>query len=286
MTKTIKYKRKFHCDKSIFYDIKWLNKNGFYTSGCCSGIRSEHPNNERDRMYIEFEDLPHNKKYQIIINARNLGFKIKSKNKNVRIESEKENKLEMFDNLIEELKLNKNSLNLRTMGISNRVYDKINKKMYSVQFYDYDIDKTTRMTQAELNTILKIFPYDLLLYRTKHGLHFISFALLHGLRITKSRAIETSKMLGKQDYWTQARDLTLRVSAKWKTKRFSKTYETISKKPRFSRLLKDPNNYIISEKHLEFYFKYMKLPERIYDKYSNCDKRDYELKIYHYKTRD
>jgi len=243
---SVKYNRKFDCDKSISKGISWLNKHEFYTIGCCSGLEKDH-SNQRDRMYIEFEELPHTKKYQIIITARDLGFMIKSKDKKVRIESEEINKLEMFNGLIEKLRLDRNSLNLRTMGISNRVYDKSNKKMYSIQFYDYDYYNGENISIKAFNQIMEMFPYDLILYRTKHGLHFISFALLHGLRITKARAIETSKILGKQDYWTQARDLTLRISAKWETKRFSKTYKTISKKPKFSRLLKDPNNYRISQ---------------------------------------
>ena len=43
---------------------------------------------------------------------------------------------------------------------------------------------------------------------------------------------------------------------------------------------------IISEKHLEFYFKYMDLPEEIYNLYQDCDLREYKIKIYHYKTGD
>lgn len=282
--KNIKYKRKFTCDKSISKGILWLNKHQFYTSECCSGLENEHI--ESRDMYISFEELSSEKKYLIFIYARQTGFKIKRIGKRIRLESDSEDRLKIFNAFIEYLRINENSLNLRAMGVSNRVYDKENEKIYSIQFYDYDINQTTRMTQAELNTILKIFPYDLLLYRTKQGLHFISFALLHGLRITKSRAIETSKLLGNQDYWTQARDLTLRVSAKWKILRFSKIRETISKKPKFSRLLREPNKYRISEKHLEFYYKYMGLPEDVYNLYHDCDKRDYEIKIYHYKTRD
>jgi len=189
-----------------------------------------------------------------------------------------------------EMRTKKKSLKLRTMGISNWVYDTENKKAYSIQFYDFDVSEDLEGKRDVIKNIVKrilaIFPYDCILYRTKHGIHFISFALLHGLRITKSRAVETSKILGHQDYWTEAKDLTLRISDKWKIKKFSKNRIKVSKKPKFLALIKKPNNYIISEKHLEFYYKFMGLPLWVYNKYNSCDKRDYKIKIYHYKTRD
>jgi len=176
----------------------------------------------------------------------------------------------------------KEKLPLRAMGISNRVYDTKNKKHYSVQFYDFDGDK---LKAKELNRIKEIFPYDLIMYQTKHGFHFISFALLHGLRYTKSKAVETSKELGNQDYWTEAKDLTLRVSPKWKLRKFRKR-KVISCKPRFFIQVKKPNGYIVSNKHVEFYFKYMNLPETIYNEYQECILKDYSIRVYHYKTRD
>lgn len=172
-------------------------------------------------------------------------------------------------------------LPLRTMGISNRSYDRENKKTYSIQFYDFDGIFGIR----DYNLIISIFPYDLLVYKTKHGYHFISFALLHGLNITKARAIALSKFIEDQDYWTEAKDLTLRISPKWKCRRLRKR-KVISCKPTFFTLIKKPEGYIISNKHLEFYFKYMNLPKEIYQQYDDCDKRDYEIRIYHYKTRD
>ena len=175
----------------------------------------------------------------------------------------------------------KKKLPLRAMGISNRVYDRDEKKLYSIQFYDFD----GVFGIEEITLIKAIFPYDLLVYKTKHGYHFISFALLHGLKITKVRALKLTKFLNNQDYWTTAKDLTLRTSPKWKTYRFRKR-KIISCKPKFFTLIKNPKGYIISNKHLEFYFKYMALPKEIYDLYANCDKRDYEIKISHYKTGD
>ena len=134
--------------------------------------------------------------------------------------------------------------------------------------------------------IMKIFPYDCLFYETKHGFHFISFSLLRGTAITKARALHTTKVLEKQDYWCRLKDLTLRIAPKWKVSRFKKYYQIISKKPKFRGIIKEPNKYIISENHLNFYYKYMDLPEWVYEKYLDCDMRNYKIQIVNYKTRD
>ena len=185
-------------------------------------------------------------------------------------------------------------LNLRALGISNWAHDSKTekkipdwKKRNSIQFYDYDYNGSVdRIPRNDLLKILEIFPYDCLMYETKHGVHFISFAVLHGLKITKARVLQTSKELGVQDYWTEAKDLTLRVSAKWRIRNFSKVFKIISKKPKFKGLIRVPNNYRISKNHLEFYRKYMNLPNWVYEMYSDCEKLDYRIKLYHYKTRD
>ncbi|MFX1501179.1 MAG: hypothetical protein ACFFDH_09480 [Promethearchaeota archaeon] len=180
----------------------------------------------------------------------------------------------------------KKKLFLRTMGISNLCINPEDKKLYSVQFYDYDKKGKEKIFPEDLKKIMKIFPYDCLFYETKHGFHFISFAILRGSAITKARAIQLTKELDQQDYWCSLKDLTLRVAPKWKNKTFKKHYQKVSKKPKFKGLIKEPNKYIISNKHLEFYYKFMNLPEWVYNKYLDCDKRDYKIKIVNYKTRD
>jgi len=282
--KRIRYKRSFYCDKSIAPGIKWLNKNGFYTCGSCSGVNLDHKNQERDTLYIEFEKLSNSEHSHLTVIGRKVGFNIKKRENRLRLDSNAINRLWMFYELIKGLDIKGDFLNVRTMGISNWVKDEKNKKLYSVQFYDFDFDSDF-ITKTELERIRDIFPYDCLMYETKHGIQFISFALLHGLRYTKTKAIETSKDLGKQDYWTEAKDLTLRIAPKWKQNRFKKR-QIISKKPKFRGIIKNPTDYIISEKHLEFYLKFMNLPQWVYDKYGHCDKRDYKIKLYHYKTRD
>ena len=197
------------------------------------------------------------------------------------------------------MRIDKSVLNLRTMGISNWCLDKNSyskkKKRYSIQFYDYDFEGGINLNfgkkglenipRDDLLKILEIFPYDVIMYETKHGIHFVSFALLKGLKHTKVNALITSKTIGKQDYWTEAKDLTLRCSAKWKT-RFLRKRKIVSNKPVFKMVLRLPNKYRISQNHLEFYLKYMNLPQWVYDLYSDCDKKDLRIKMYHYKTRD
>jgi len=278
----VKYKRSFECDNSIAWGIKWLNKNGFYTLGCCSGLSRDHDNGSlRDKLYIDFEWENSDKVNEIKLVAHELGFKIRDFKNKVRVETEDINKYQKFRTFIDKLKSKKYKLNVRTMGISNFCKDP-EENIYSIQFYDFDYNGETNITPEEQEKILEIFPYDCILYKTKHGLQFIGFALLRGLFTTKARAIQTSKELGKQDYWTVGKDLTLRVAPKWKLD----TREVISNKPKFLGVLKKPNQYIVSGKHLDFYKKYMGLPEWVYNRYLDCDRRDYSIKIYHYKTRD
>lgn len=301
MEKKIKYHRKFYCDKSIAKGIKWLNQNGFYTVGCCSGLKIDH-DNERDVMYIEFEGLTKAKSLRIRVLAKQFGFTVIRERNYLSITTKSDNKLEMFNDFIAYLKYNTQNLSLRAMGISNWAYDSESKKRYSVQFYDYDYNGTeNKIPRKDLLRILEIFPYDCLMYETKGGIHFISFSILLGLNVAKARVLETSKALGNQDYWTEGKDLTLRVSAKWKL-RLIKKRKIVSKKPIFKGLIKTPDNliktsnrflnsknpdkYVISKNHLEFYRKYMDLPNWVYELYADCDMRDLRIKNYHYKTRD
>jgi len=176
-------------------------------------------------------------------------------------------------------------LNVRAMGISNWLYDTKFKKRYSVQFYDYDFVDGERLNDIR-EKVLEIFPYDCIVYETKHGVQFISFSLLKGLRITKSRSLQLTKEFGNQDYWAEAKDLALRFTSKWKVSRFNKIYTPVSFKPRFLGVARYPANFRISRQLLEFYKRYMKLPQWVYELYDNCEKYNYRIKTYHYKTRD
>ncbi len=276
-----------------------MNRNGYYTIGCCSGLEIDH-NNERDIMYVEFVGLSKTKTLRVKILAKQFGFEVKNKTQ-LRIETESDDKLEMFNDFIDYLKYNEQKLSLRAIGLSNWAFDSKNKKRYSVQFFDYDYNGLENIPRDDLLKILEIFPYDCLMYGTKQGVHFISFSILLGLRKAKMRVLETSKALEGQDYWTEGKDLTLRVSAKWKIRLFRKR-KIVSEKPKFKGLIKSPDNliktenpflnsknpskYVISKKHLEFYRKYMDLPNWVYEQYLDCDMRDLKIKNYHYKTRD
>lgn len=296
----IKTHRNFKCDKSIAKGIEWLNKKGYYTIGCCSGLEIDH-DNERDKLYIEFAGLTKSKLRRIKIRANQFGFDVKKLGLGLRIESQKDDKLEMFNDFIDYLKYNEHKLNLRAIGVSNWAFDSENKKRYSVQFYDYDYNGSKNIPRDDLLRILEIFPYDCLMYGTKQGIQFISFSLLLGLYVAKARVLETSKSLGVQDYFTEGKDLTLRISAKWKT-RFLRKRKIVSKKPKFKGLIKTPDNliktpnkflnsqnkdkYVISKNHFEFFKKYMDLPDWVCKLYEGCDMRDLRIKNYHYKTRD
>jgi len=302
--KKISYKRRFLCDESMVKGILRLNKLGFYTIGCCSGLKIDHPDSEREILYVEFEGLNSDKRAEVFLNARELGFAIKKggMNRKIRIEAENDDKIEMFASFVKAIKRKEKKLELRAIGLSNWAYDPETKKKYSVQFYDYDYNGDShRIPRSDLLRILEIFPYDCLMYETKQGVHFISFSILLGLNVAKARVLKLTKGLKGQDYWTEAKDLTLRVSGKWKTKRLKKR-EIASKKPKFKGLIKGPDNlikkynpilksknpdkYVISKNHLEFYKKYMNLPDWVYKLYTDCDKRDLKIKIYHYKTGD
>ena len=196
-----------------------------------------------------------------------------------------------------EFKKDKKKFPLRCMGISNIAINTKSVKMpsdfyakkYSVQFYDFDLPKhQNTILENQIKTILEIFPYDCICYKTKHGFHFISFALLRGLRVTKARAIKLSKDLLDQDYFTKRQYLTLRISEKWKNKKFRKKYAVISDRPKFFGLLKEPaaENLMISEKHLEFYKDNLALPDFVYEKYEKCRKFDLGIELHHFTTRD
>jgi len=97
------------------------------------------------------------------------------------------------------MRIDRETLNLRTMGLSNWCLDQNSyskkKKRYSIQFYDYDFvggknlnfgkKGLENIPRDDLLKILEIFPYDVIMYETKHGIHFISFSLLKGLNFTK-----------------------------------------------------------------------------------------------------
>lgn len=175
----------------------------------------------------------------------------------------------------------------RAMGISNGVWDSKNKKIYSVQFYDFDYIKgRTHLTPKEVDLIKTIYPYDCIMYQTAHGIHFISFAILKGLTTTRKRAEHLTKQFIFQDFIAGNEDLILRVSCKGKKRMFKKHYQIISKKPKFLGLVKSPNKYLISKRHLEFYRNYMFLPEWVYSQYNDCKLLEGNIKLYHYRTGD
>lgn len=169
----------------------------------------------------------------------------------------------------------------RAMGISNTV--KLGNGTLGVQFYDYD----GSLNPEIIKRIKQIFPSDCLIYKTQDGYHFISFSLISRFK-AKANAIMLSKEL-RQDYWSEQKDLVLRISPKWKP--MFKWYRKESPKPRFYRCITRPIahrvDFIYSRSHLEFYREYMGLPEDIYHEYTRVGMvyLEGDFKIYHYSTR-
>lgn len=191
------------------------------------------------------------------------------------------------------VKMKRKKRMLRAIGINNICYDLETNKRKSVQFYDYDTkhirNSIIKILPDELQEILKYFKNDCIIYKTKHGFHFISFALLPNVFISKANVLRITKRLNEtQDYFPYQKELTLRVSPKWKIKRFSKRRKTISKKPKFASFFIHPrNNMEVSKTHLNFYLKYMNLPIEIYKEYEkNCILKENKITISHYRTRD
>jgi hypothetical protein len=184
------------------------------------------------------------------------------------------------------------------MGISNRCYageikKGVPRERYSVQFYDFDGSEPE--FKRAIPTIMRIFPYDALAYKSKHGFHVLSFSLLKGYLAPIRRARMITKILNSADRMPEQdfgsfgenfeKGLALRVSSKWR-KRFFRRNKIISGKPTFFGLLKSPNRYRISERHLNFYRDFMALPDWVYKKYDDCDKKNLDTFMYHYYTGD
>lgn len=197
-------------------------------------------------------------------------------------------------------------LPLKAMGIANKCIDteeimpkrfKARNKLYSIQFYDYDFNQNWKITSNIIQSILEIFPHDCFVFETKHGMHFISFSLMKGLRFSKAKVLKKSKELITQDYWSKKKYLFLRVSPKWKRTFWNKIglkwkYKIISDKPRFKGVLKEPElipgqKILGSKQHLEFYKNNMNFPEWLYQKYlENYEMIDLSIQIDHYHTED
>jgi hypothetical protein len=168
-------------------------------------------------------------------------------------------------------------LNVKAIGISNIAWAYSENKHYGLQFYDFD----GFPSPSQLDEILSYFPFDVLIYRTRDGFHFTSFTLLSNLYIPKANSLMLSKAFN-QDYWSRFMDLTLRISDKftrWRRK-------TKSSKPVFVELTSPPLfDRPISAGHLEYYRKYMGLPNRVYDLYSKCPQIPTVIQLHFYKTR-
>lgn len=103
----------------------------------------------------------------------------------------------------------------------------------------------------------------------------------------------TRKLGGNQDYGAgtfnkeeEKRDLTMRISPKWKNRFWTWRHKVISDAPIFKMVVKKPNKYRISKKHLELFKERCNLPEEVYQLYDDCQKLDFEIKLFSYLTGD
>jgi len=171
---------------------------------------------------------------------------------------------------------------LRAMGVSNLV----GKNIGAIQFYDIDMPEPIHelvLDNIVSEVISAIFPDDCVIYRTTHGYHLVSFSVI-SVWEAKANAISVSRILC-QDYWSEQKDLVLRISPKWKLKKFTKGREVVSHKPRYWLTKQVPQGRsAYSKNHLDLYKEFLGLPVRLYNKYLEFPMCKQELKIYHYKA--
>lgn len=153
---------------------------------------------------------------------------------------------------------------------------------FGLQYYDFD----GIFTPGEFDKILDIFPNDLFTYKSKHGYHFISLTLMD-IDLAIRNANTLSRKFKTQDYILPIKDcryLVLRVAPKWN----KESKLEISKNPEFLQVVKYPKKKtIISGNHLDFYWRYMNLPQSLYDFYlENCRVRKGIIYFIYYTTGD
>ena len=97
---------KFECDESIHEGIKWLNKHGYYTLACCSGMKEDHEGRDQDELYVIFDVLRSNMVCLIEDIANEMGFetKIRDDKDIIEIRTTSDNRLEMFETFVKKLK--------------------------------------------------------------------------------------------------------------------------------------------------------------------------------------
>jgi len=180
-----------------------------------------------------------------------------------------------------------NPKTLCTFGIANIVKDGEkfvgkNTPEFGLQFYDFDGDYNSE----EFQKIQEIFPNDLFIYKSKHGYHFVSLTLMD-IDLAIRNANTLSRNFKNQDYILPIKDcryLVLRVAPKWNKESKLK----ISDNPAFLQVVQFPKKKtIISGNHLDFYWRYMNLPQPIYEFYKDmCRIRRGVIYFIYYTTGD
>lgn len=164
-----------------------------------------------------------------------------------------------------------------TVGISNMLNHNGNETaLYCLEFYEIDSKLTTKIIQV----VWKMFHNDINLIKTKHGIHFVSFAISpFSPERWKQRVRFMSEKLD-QDYGGSSKFCCLRIAPKYHND------VIISERPVYYRNLRLPKRgSYVSKLHLDQYKIFNRFPQRLYDFYkSKCQLIEVPISYIMYRT--
>jgi len=195
----------------------------------------------------------------------------------------------------------KRRLKSMSMGISNiaeiTLKDKTEKRYFGLQFYDLDV-KFKKENYDEIEKKIQIISdklfqnRDLMLFKTKNGIHFVSLMLdlTHSLSYYRRRAGKISKKLEQNYKFKREKYLVLRISPKKKEviDKFNQKPKMVivNPRPKFFRLVNKPSSeMMISSEHLKIYNHFIGLPQPILNMYLESKIIKTKAKLHAYRTR-
>lgn len=171
------------------------------------------------------------------------------------------------------------TLKLYAMAIAVSNLIEINKKIYALQFYDYD----GKLEKDKMELVKPLFEgRDCIIYKTRFGYHFVSFTIdfKNNYKKIRKNTEKISKQLN-QDYRFNNTDyLCLRISPKTTKKGVRQG------RPQFYGVLNKPKlDNIISSEHLKCYAEKLGMASRVFESYLNCKLVKGNIKLHTYRTR-
>lgn len=150
---------------------------------------------------------------------------------------------------------------------------------YSLQYYDYD---KCELPFESFDKIMSIFPYEVMVFKTKNGFSFISLSLIKGWEYTKNKAEEVSEYLN-EDYTSGMKQLVIRVSPKFTRK----NHKIVSHKPYFLGFGKLTEcETMVSINHLNLLYNQKLIPDWVYDYYcNNHQPKRFKINFFSYYTK-